>query len=166
MLFAFLVLRKFNHSLLGFSFSAVIISTWSPVLRTYESGTRRRLTFAAIALLPISVWMAYARSRAVAPFSMLLCSPLGVKTRMSVLIRSLWIISRRSRALTSGLTRISLTLVIHLSISLSFDSANPSFLYAQWAAIPFSAISFILLERICTSTHMPDWLISVQWRAS
>ena len=35
----------------------VMISTWSPALRAWESGTRRMLTLAAMALLPISVWI-------------------------------------------------------------------------------------------------------------
>src|SRR3982750_4122397 len=51
----------------------------------------------------------------------------------------------------------------HLSKRLS--SAVPS-LYFQCAARPFSAISFIRLVRICTSTHLPCGPITVVCRAS
>ena len=35
------------------------------------------------------------------------------------------------------------------------------FLYFQWAAYPFSAISSMRLLRICTSTHCPFFAITV-----
>ena len=38
-------------------------------------------------------------------------------------------------------------------------------LYFQWAANPCSAISSILVERICTSIHWPVLLMSVTCRA-
>src|SRR5665213_494661 len=51
----------------------------------------------------------------------------------------------------------------HLSNRLS--SFVPS-LYFQWAARPFSAISFMRLERIWISTHLPCGPITVVCRAS
>ena len=54
---AFLVCRNWSHSILGVAFSAVIISTWSPDFRTYESGTSFMFTFAAMAPLPMWVWI-------------------------------------------------------------------------------------------------------------
>ena len=50
-------------------------------------------TFAAMALQPISVWIWNAKSRAVAPFMMVFCSPRGVKTTIVELVRSLWMMS-------------------------------------------------------------------------
>ena len=51
------VWRNFSHSILGVAFAAVMISTWSPDLSTYESGTSFMLTLAAMALLPMWVWI-------------------------------------------------------------------------------------------------------------
>src|SRR5438552_18921636 len=51
----------------------------------------------------------------------------------------------------------------HLSKRLS---SGPPSLYFQWAAKPFSAISFILFVRICTSTHRPSGPITVVCNAS
>src|SRR5690606_20967555 len=65
--------------------------------------------------------------------------------------------SRKSSALDSGLLSSSRTFCIHWSRPLSDEDS----LYFQWAAKPFSAISFILLVRICTSTHWPLGPITV-----
>ena len=56
---------------------------------TYTGGRLAALVtvnfaLAAIALLPICEWIAYARSSAVAPFSILFWSPFGVKTTISL----------------------------------------------------------------------------------
>ena len=75
---ALLVLRKSSHSRLGFEFSAVMISIWSPFWSSYESGTSFWFTLAAMALSPMWEWTVYAKSSAVAPFGMVLLSPFGV----------------------------------------------------------------------------------------
>src|SRR5258708_2597944 len=51
----------------------------------------------------------------------------------------------------------------HLSKRLSSAASS---LYFQWADNPFSAISIMRLERICTSTHLPWGPITVVCRAS
>src|SRR3954468_23025748 len=51
----------------------------------------------------------------------------------------------------------------HLSKRLSSEVSS---LYFQCAASPFSAISFIRLVRICTSTHLPCGPITVVCNAS
>src|SRR6185295_11753576 len=70
---------------------------------------------------------------------------------------------RKSMLSVSWLLITSLICWNHLSKRLS--SAAPS-LYFQCAANPFSAISFIRLVRICTSTHLPCGPITVVCRAS
>src|SRR4029079_6065387 len=50
-------------------------------------------------------------------------------------------------------------------LSNRFSTEVPS-LYFQWAANPFSAISFMRLVRICTSTHLPCGPITVVCSAS
>ena len=55
--FAVRVWRNWSHSIFGVALAAVMISTWSPDLSGDESGTSFMLTFAAIALLPMWVWI-------------------------------------------------------------------------------------------------------------
>src|SRR5690606_13104798 len=65
--------------------------------------------------------------------------------------------STKSSAFCSGLLNRFRTFCIHWSRPLSEEDS----LYFQCAAKPFSAISFIRLVRICTSTHWPRGPITV-----
>lgn len=56
-------------------------------------------------------------------------------------------------------------LLSHLSSSSSFCEMV-SCLYFQWAATPLSAMSSMRCVRICTSTHTPSGLITVECSAS
>ena len=147
----------FSQSSLGVCLLEVMISTWSPFCSLWFSGTSLWLTFAPIQLAPTSVWISNAKSSAVALKGNCINAPFGVKIKISSEKRFILKSSRKSSALESGFLSISLTFCTHWSKPLSVDDS----LYFQCAANPFSAISFIRLVRICTSTHCPRGPITV-----
>ena len=147
----------------------VSISTWSPLLSLWLSGTSLWFTLAPMQWLPRKVCIWKAKSRAVHPAGIVLISPFGVNTNISDAKRFSFMVSRKSMASGCGSSRISFMVRSQLFSSPSSSEnspfvATPS-LYFQWAANPCSASSSMRSERICTSIHFPCLLIRVTWRA-
>ena len=105
--------------------------------------------------------MEKAKSSTVQLAGIVLISPFGVNTKISLAKRFSLMASRKSMASGCGSSRISLMVWSH-SLS-SFSSSlysllpfsPPCSLYFQWAASPCSAISSMRSERICTSIQRP-----------
>ena len=162
LLFALAVVTYSSHPCFTCCVLEVIISTWSPPSSLYIKGFSTWLTLAPMQCVPSMVCMLKAKSNAVAPAGRDLMSPFGVNTIISLAKRLSFIVSRRSSVSGCGSSRISLIVCNHPSILSSFSSYTWFwFLYFQCAATPFSSISSIRCERICTSTHTPWLLIKV-----
>ena len=157
---AFAVVTSDSHSSLGVWDFEVNISTWSPLCSFWLKGTSLWFTFAAMQWKPRSECRVNARSSAVASVGSVIRSPLGVKTKISVLNKFSLIVSRKSIAFGSGCSSISLIVFNHTSNSDS-SSESPT-LYFQCAAKPRSAISSIFSLRICTSIQFPSGPITVR----
>ena len=158
---ALAVLTKFIHDGCTCCDFELSISTWSPLCSLWLSGTSLWFTLAPMQWLPRKVCIWKAKSRAVHPAGIVLISPFGVKTNISEANRFSLIASRKSIASGCGSSSISLMVRSQSFSSPSSSIISAPSLYFQWAANPCSAISSILLDRICTSIHCPCFDISV-----
>ena len=143
----------------------VRISTWSPLCSLWLSGTSLWFTFAPMQCVPRNVCIWNAKSRAVHPAGMVLISPFGVNTNISLAKRLSLMVSRKSIASGCGSSSISLMVLNQLFSSLSSSTISLPSLYFQCAANPCSATSSMWSERICISIHLPWRDMSVTWSA-
>ena len=114
-------------------------STTSPVCRVELSGTILELTFAPTQWLPISLWMAYAKSMGVASFAREMTFPFGVKTSSSLEYSSVFRDSMKSLESFSPPSQLR-TSRIQERRSVNAESSAFFSLYFQCAAIPNSAV--------------------------
>ncbi len=113
--------------------------------------------------VPISECSSKATSSTDESAGIVITRPFGVNTAISEAKRFIFRVSRKSMALGFGSSSMSLIVRSHSLSSLS-SSLSP-LLYFQWAANPFSAISSMRRERICTSTQLPSGPITVRCSA-
>ena len=74
------VRTKPSHAGFGFEYGAVMTSTMSPFFNSVRSGSNSLLIFTATHWLPMSVWIEYAKSSAVAPRGSAMIFDFGVNT--------------------------------------------------------------------------------------
>ena len=117
--FAFVEITNCNQSCLGFWFFDVMISTLSPLLNSCLIGTLLLFTLAPTQVDPTSVCTSNAKSNIVAPAGNFFKSPLGVKTKISLLYKLILKSSIISSASGSGFSKISLIRFIQSSNSCS-----------------------------------------------
>ena len=101
MFLALEVATKSSQLAVGLDFSDVIISIESPLLNFLDSGTNLPFTLAPLVLVPISVWMLNAKSKAVEFCGKDFSSPVGVKTKISSEYRFNLKFSTKSKAFES-----------------------------------------------------------------
>ena len=109
----------FSQSRLGVWVGAVTMETVSPLFKVYLIGTFFPFTFAETHLHPNLVWIAKAKSSTVAPLASLISSPVGVKTYISSLYKSILKSCIRSSGLFSFVSKAARTVFRNSSSPLS-----------------------------------------------
>jgi len=160
---ALLVATNSSQSRLGVWLESVRISTVSPLSRSWSRGRIWPSTFAPRARSPTSVWMANAKSRAVAPSRSSCTSPRGVKTKISSSKRSTF---RNSRNSSGSFVPCCHSRTRRNQVSFSSTSLAPPrpSLYRQCAAMPYSDVSCISRVRIWTSYRRSPGPNTTVWR--
>ena len=158
---------NFSQSLLGpFDWSDVSISIISPLFKGVIIGIILLFILQPTIWCPICSCIWYAKSIGVAPFGSTFIAPFGVNTYTSSSNNSFFNVCINSSGSCISLchSKVSLT-----QASLSSSTFTLAFfplkkldsLYAQCAAIPYSAILCISQVRICTSKGVPFGPIKV-----
>ena len=165
LVFALELFTIFSQSLLGpFAVSDVIISTISPLFSFVTIGIILLFTLHPTIRCPTSACILYAKSIGVASLGNVFISPFGVNTYTSSSNNSVFNVLKNSVGSCISFCHSSVSLS-HESLSSStttFDFLNLfASLYAQCAAIPYSATLCISQVRTCTSNGVPFGPIKV-----
>ena len=164
---AVLLFINLSQSLLGpFDLSEVKISTISPFFSFVTIGIILLLILQPVIRFPISSCMLYAKSIGVAPLGNTWILPFGVNTYTSSSNNSVFKVFKNSWGSSISFCHSSVSLsqdnLSSLTVTFAFFPPKKlASLYAQCAAIPYSAILCISQVRICTSKGVPFGPINV-----
>ena len=163
--FALELFTIFSQSLLGpLAVSDVIISTISPLFNGVTIGIILLFILHPTILCPTSACIVYAKSIGVASLGNVFISPFGVNTYTSSSNSSVFSVFKNSSGSCISFchSSVSLSHASLSSVTTTLDFLNLfASLYAQCAAIPYSATLCMSHVRTCTSNGVPFGPISV-----